>query len=261
MPATWSIIIPCKNEAANIGKLFDSILMQQNVDLGSIPIYVADADSTDGTLAIIEDYIQTRGLNITVVQGGYPAAGRNNGARHANTAYLLFMDADITLGDPHFLSKVEKKISGGDLHLITSYIRCLNGNLFDRFIWFMHAFSINVSKYHHPMAAGMFMGVRKDIFEQIGGFDEEVILGEDVELSRKIHHRKFGIVNSYIYTTNRRFKKMGYFKTIVCYTLVALSPKFRHRNNSFYFEDKEKTVHYRESLARFQKELKSILNK
>lgn len=240
MTISCAIIIPCKNEAENIGRLFDSILMQENIDIKNIPIFVADANSTDNTLEIISGYNERSNLNITVVQGGYPATGRNIGASHAHADYLIFIDADITLGEPLFLYKVIQKINSGDFHLITSYIRCRDGNWFDTFFWKVHAASLHISKLLKPMATGMFMVVRTDIFKKTGGFDESVILGEDVEFSHKIHRKYFGIVDTWIYTTNRRFKKMGYVNTIVYYTMVAFSSRFRHRDNAFYFDEKDK---------------------
>ena len=56
------------------------------------------------------------------------------------------------------------------------------------------------------------MGVDKNKFFELGGFDETLHFAEDYHLSRKIKRRKFWIlINSGVYTDDRRFQKMGYF--------------------------------------------------
>jgi len=261
MIPTLSIIIPCKNEAGNIGMLFESILIQEKINVNSIPIIVADAGSSDDTLSVIEIYKNKHHLPIEVVQGGYPAIGRNNGARHAQSDYLIFIDADITLGEPLFLHNVISKILEKHPDLVTSYIKCYQGNWFDNLFWKIHSLFLGLSTYFKPLTAGMFICIKRKTFWSLGGFDEEIILGEDVELSYKIDRKKFSIAKTFVYTTNRRFKKMGYINTIIYYTLVAFSSRFRHRNNAFYFEDKNKTFQRRESLEKLQNGLKSIFNK
>lgn len=237
-----SIVIPCKNEVKNIGLLLDSILMQKSVDILKIPIIVADAGSTDGTLNVIERYRNEKGLNIMVVPGGYPAAGRNAGASYADSDYLIFLDADITLGEPDFLDKVLHQAANGNHHLISSYIRCKEGNWFDHIFWKLYSISLFVAKLTKPMCTGMFFCIRKDIFQQLGGFDETVILGEDVELAQKVDKKRFGVADTFIYTTNRRFKRMGYLNTIRYYIMVAFSPSFRHKDNRFYFEEERQST-------------------
>jgi len=64
----------------------------------STKVYLADANSTDGTPAIAKSFKDR--LDVQVIPGGLPAVGRNNGARCALTPYVLFIDADIELADP-----------------------------------------------------------------------------------------------------------------------------------------------------------------
>jgi len=66
-------------------------------------IFLADADSTDQTVKAAQD--SNHGLAVTVIRGGLPSVGRNNGAIRAYTRYILFIDADMELADPTLLRR------------------------------------------------------------------------------------------------------------------------------------------------------------
>jgi len=54
---------------------------------------------------------------------------------------------------------------------------------------------------------------------------------EDYFLSKLVDKKKFSIVRSYVYTDDRRFKKMGKFKMIMYFIKNII-----HRNNKEFFK-------------------------
>ncbi len=129
MGEEFSIVIPCKNESLYIEKLLLSIV-GQSVYSPEVPIIVADDQSTDGTLDIINKCKQEHAMNLKVVAGGYPAIARNNGAQIASGKYLIFLDADVELGEINFLEKVLSLAREQNLFCVSSYIQCPDGNHF-----------------------------------------------------------------------------------------------------------------------------------
>src|SRR5271167_115647 len=101
-----TIIIPAKNEAANILTLLASVAKQDYLQSHKVPILVADAGSTDCTGLAASIAGMEFGLSVMVIPGGLPAVGRNRGAREAKSRYLLFLDADVVLEDPQFIGRV-----------------------------------------------------------------------------------------------------------------------------------------------------------
>lgn len=229
----FSIVIPCKNEEQYIAQLLQSISIQSAVTKET-PIFIADAGSTDSTIEVINTFKNQ--LNIQIVEGGYPSVGRNNGAKYAKTKYLLFLDADVQLGGKEFIQKTIDLAENKNLFLVTSFIKCPTGNVFDKFFWFVYGLFLLLYKIIGPISAGMFIFCNRAFFNSIGGFNEQIILGEDVEMSKAAPRNKFGVVNAHILIDNRRFLKMGYFKTILSYILVFTSKKFRYRQNTYYFK-------------------------
>ena len=226
-----SIVIPAKNEAKYIGQTLDAIFHQTGIEPDT-PIIIADAGSTDDTLEIISQY--SRLLNIKVVDGGLPAVGRNRGAAYTDTEYILFLDADVTPGEPNTISKALGLALEKNLDLVSTHIRSTNGNFADKVFWQLHGFA-STTKIIGAYAAGMFILIKSETFRKIGGFDESIALGEDWELTHQIRPDKFEVAKSYINTTNRRFSSQGYLRTFYQYVMVASSPSYRHQNHTEYF--------------------------
>lgn len=231
-----SIVIPCKNEGKQIRNTLTA-LENQTVDMSVIPIFIADAGSTDSNLECIQEFIEKGKLRIKVVKGGYPPTGRNNGAACCRSEYILFLDADIEMGENTSIEKAINLALQKDLDLVATYIKCKDGNQYDRIFWEkIHAFTYKYPYIIGPYAAGMFILIRRSKFYELGGFNEKIVLGEDWELTHKIRREKFGVAPTFIWTTNRRFMKQGYLQTFSRYFKVALSKDFRHKDNRSYFE-------------------------
>jgi glycosyltransferase involved in cell wall biosynthesis len=229
-----SIVIPCKNEEKQIGRTLTA-LQNQTVDMSRVPIYIADAGSTDSTLDIIRNFIEEGGLKIKVVEGGYPPAGRNKGASCCQSEYILFLDADIEMGEDTCIEKSVNLALEKELDLVATYIKCKDGNQYDRIFWEkMHAFTYRYPYIVGPYAAGMFILIRRSKFYELGGFNEKMILGDDWDLTHKIPRQKFGVAKTFIWTTNRRFMKQGYLKTFSRYFRVAFSKDYRDKGNKSY---------------------------
>lgn len=223
-----TIIIPTKNEEAFLPLLLQSILQQINCDITSIPILICDSQSTDGTLEVIKQYIEL-GLNIRIIAGGLPAIARNNGAKHAQTPFLLFLDADITLISSTLIHDALYRIEHKKLDLVTCYTSC-NQDMRGQILYQFHNIGMHIARLDAPFSTTMFMLIRRSVFEDIGGFDERAQHCEDMLLSRQIPRSAFGILHSFINTSSRRFKKEGYFGFLRMFILNAWN-----RNNTAYF--------------------------
>jgi hypothetical protein len=80
----------------------------------------------------------------------------------------------------------------------------------------------------------MFILIRRRKFQELGGFNEAMVLVDDWELIRMISRKKFGVADTFIWTTNRRFESKGYIRIISEYFRVVFSKEFRHKDNRNY---------------------------
>ena len=118
-----SIIIPCYNGEAYIGRTIDSVRAQAFTDWEHV---VVDDGSTDNSAAVIETYVACDPrLRLIRQPNGGVAKARNNSfaACSAESDYLLFLDADDCL-EPEMLAVM---VSYLDAHpdVGLAYCRCL----------------------------------------------------------------------------------------------------------------------------------------
>ena len=186
-------------------------------------VFVADASSTDGTPDLVEKFKTSGELDVEVIPGGLPSVGRNAGATLARTDYLLFMDADVELKDSTLIRRSVERMQRSSLHCVTTNILCRDGRLFDHVLYTGSNMCQYLSRLHQPFATGMFMMFDRHRFEELGGFNEKALFAEDYLLSKKVKRSRFRIVRGGVFTTNRRFRKMGRFKTATLFFKTALN--------------------------------------
>lgn len=231
MKSELAIIIPAKNEEGFIGNTLRSISEQDYPDIRDIKIFVADAKSTDRTCEIAEGFKNI--LNIEIIEGGPVAVARNNGAKKAQSEFVLFLDADITLGSRDAIRRSISLAKAKRLDCVGAYVKCKDGTILDSLLYSINNVVQFFSQYISPFATGMFMLFRKEAFDELGGFDTKTLFGEDYILSSRVPKKRFAMTG-FIYTTNRRFKKTGY--------LTMISMMFKsviHFRNKDYIRSKD----------------------
>jgi len=221
-----TIVIPCKNEEALIANTL--LILDNQVNIDNVRVIIADV-STDKTREIIQS-TNVRKIKVEIIEGGLPSIARNNGAKLAETPYILFLDADMFLVNTEIIKDCLELIKTKSL--VTCKIRT-NGNysfIFPVFEWFRNLFT-----WHTPCAIGGFMMFNLDAFKEAGGFDENAKIAEDYLLSSKIPPSKFAISKHKIYTTERRFEKKG-----VSYMVRIMFLSILNKNNKKFFENDHK---------------------
>ena len=226
-----TIVIPAKNEAKLIPKLLISLTTQDYSKMPSTRVLVADANSTDGTPEIVMSFSDR--LNVGVIRGGMPSVGRNQGAAQADSEYILFLDADIELADKSLIRRCMEKALSKQLQCVTTNIICKDGNWIDKLFYTVNDCFQYMSYLHRPFATGMFMLFERKKFWELGGFHEQILFAEDYKLSQKVDRKQFAIVRGGVYTTNRRFKRMGHLKVGWLFLKTAMN----YWNEKYFLRD------------------------
>jgi glycosyltransferase involved in cell wall biosynthesis len=220
-----TIIIPAKNEAANIRKLLRSVAKQDYLKTHKVPIIIADADSTDDTrVQAFMAGVDYRLPSITIIPGGLPAVGRNAGAELATTRYILFLDADVELEDPALLTTAIDAMQAKALHCLTTDIHVAAPSTYwwsDAAYTFSNVCQRGSRFLGRPFAAGMFMLFDREAFLRLGGFREDAMFAEDYMLSRLVGWRRFRVIPGGIRTSDRRMR-MGFWRLAKLFLITTL---------------------------------------
>jgi len=235
-----TIVIPAKNEARLIPNLLTSLTKQEYSKMPNTTVWVADANSTDGTPQLVMSFRDR--LDVGIIRGGLPAVGRNAGAALADSKYVLFCDADIEMAHPSVIRRAVELAERKRLHCVTTNIVCRDGSWFDKIVYAGNDFFQYLSRLHKPFATGMFMLFDRKKFLELGGFNERAQFAEDYLLSQRVARNKFGIVRGGVYTTNRRFQKMGHARVM----RLFLSTAFNYWNEKFFLRDHRYWAHVEE---------------
>jgi glycosyltransferase involved in cell wall biosynthesis len=204
---------------------------QDYLHLPDTRVFVADANSTDGTGEMARSFPAK--FPIEVLPGGLPAVGRNAGARRAATPYVLFLDADVELRDPTLLRRAVRAMQRHQLHCLTTNIVCIDGSAADRLLFGGSNLVQKLSRWAAPFATGMFMMFDRHEFQELGGFNEHALYAEDYLLTKQIARQRFAVIPGEVMTSNRRFQKMGHLRIAGMFFLTALNSG----NQSYFLRD------------------------
>jgi len=206
-----SIIIPTFSEEKYLPFLLESIKKQKFTDY---EIIVADANSQDKTVEIAKTF------DCKVVSGGSPAKGRNEGAKAAQGDIFLFTDADNIFWSENFLETLMREFKKRNLDIATFPIYP-KGKKIDKILYGIYNNFINLTQY--PAAFNSIL-VKREIFEKVGGFDEEIKIGEDqyfVKMAKK--YGKFGFIKTEpVLTSSRRLERDGRLITYLTHIISGI---------------------------------------
>jgi glycosyltransferase involved in cell wall biosynthesis len=174
----FSIIIPARNEERNIGRCLQSIAA---VDWQSdaVEIILVDNGSTDSTLEIAQEY----GARVFVLPGDTVAGLRNFGSAQSNGKILVFLDADCTV-TPDWFSQAARYIDQSDVVCFGSPPVVPDDSTWVQRTWFY--VRMKKGAFETDWLESMNMFVRREAFEQVSGFNAELVTCEDYDLSLRL---------------------------------------------------------------------------
>lgn len=232
-----SIIIPTKNEGKYIGRTIAQF--QDYLEKYNLEIIVSDANSKDETAEVVRSYQAIFGERVQFVESKVKqniAIGRNLGAALATGEILFHTDADVQIPDKdRFFATIFSKFDQPDLVAATVplWIYPEESGLMDKLYHILMnsviRLSFSVGVY---LAKGECQLVRRSVFEQIGGYNETIVAGEDCNLFYRLH--KEGRVGYFyrlaVHHSPRRFREYGYIRLSLIYLREGLSLLFLRKS-------------------------------
>lgn len=209
------IIVPVLNEESYIGVLLESLASQTFEDF---EVVVSDGGSTDKTRQIVESFADRIPVTFAISDKKGVAYQRNFGARDAVTAdFLMFIDADCYL-KPNFLQKINVYTTAHPkIDMFTTWALILSKSRRNRWLAYWYNLTIvELPKYFYPtVAIGGFIFTKRSVFEQLGGYNVDMSVMEDLELFQRARASGFCIRtlrSPAIYTSDRRAEREGLIK-------------------------------------------------
>jgi rhamnosyltransferase len=220
-----SVLVPTLNAAPYLPKLLDSLLDVQEV-------IILDSSSQDNTASIAQQY----GVRVEVIpKAKFDHGGtRNRAAKLAIGEILVFLTQDALPAHPDFLEQLTKPILEGKAVMTYACQRAVqSANPLERFFRefrFPDQSQTRRLEPNQPLSvrdvafSNAAAAYRTNVFWELGGFPEGVILGEDVMLVAKAlkagytvgYCAEATVWHTHDYSVLQQFKR--YFDIGACYS-------------------------------------------
>ncbi|MFT5717407.1 MAG: rSAM/selenodomain-associated transferase 2 [Oleiphilaceae bacterium] len=201
-----SVIIPVYNEGDRLLTFIQHVLVQMGKEN---QVIVVDGGSDDGSIQQLK--VQSQDLiNLDVISVSKGRALQMNaGATLAKADNLLFLHADTVLPDSVLTQLFDFSTSTSEWGRFD--VRLDNSALPYKIIsWFIN----NRSKLTSIATGDQAIFVRRDTFEKINGYAEQLLM-EDIDLSVRLKKKsKPYCINALVTTSARKWEREGVLNTI-----------------------------------------------
>ena len=191
-----SIVIPVMNRADELRRCLTS-LTRLTYPQEKLQIIVVDDGSSDDSPLVAREFGA-----LLVPSGGVgrgPAAARNVGAAVANGEFLAFIDSDCS-ASPEWLCQLIPAFNDSAMAAVGGQVdgMCTESAV-DRYEAVMSSLSIGTRERVGNSGTDTFylpscnLLVRRSAFRSVGGFDDSMHVGEDVDLTWRLRDRRWSI--------------------------------------------------------------------
>lgn len=211
-----TVVIPTLNEASRIGQLLEAL--ENQTFEGQTEVLVVDGGSSDATAQEVGRF-----ASVGLIQSEKGVSRqRNEGAKAAQGELLVFLDAD-DCPPPRFLAQVASSFRRLPFAVACPWFFAYDGNWLTRAIYGGFNIGFWLGQSTLRMGSGVCLIVPRTKFLACGGFDENLHLGEDIHLIRKLCPR-FGLHRHLLVplgTSGRRFEHEGIGKLMWFYACIT----------------------------------------
>ncbi len=187
-----SITIPMRNEGDHIRPCLEAVL-SQDYSPDQMEILVIDGRSTDHSRSVVQEYIEKHShLHLLDNPHQTTPAALNVGIRHAQGKYIIRVDAH-TIVASDYVRQCVNLLETTDAVNVGGRMQPAGKTYVGRAVALSTTspFGIGDSRFHYDdreqYVDTVYMGAfRREVFDQIGLFDESLIRNQDYELNVRI---------------------------------------------------------------------------
>lgn len=194
-----SIIIPAHNEENYLESTIKSVLKNK----GNYELIIICDSCEDKTFEIAKKY--TRKTYRVYFKN--ISKTRNYGVKKSSGEILIFNDADTIISE-NYIPEISEAMKNHDYGV--GKWESERGSLLGKFV----AWNDNRYTKFHKVVNGNFF-LKRNCFEEVGGFNEKMLKGEDTDLGEKLSNKKFiYLENIKQIPSERKYREEGFLKRI-----------------------------------------------
>jgi succinoglycan biosynthesis protein ExoA len=194
-PPAVTVIMPVRNEADFIARSLGAVL-DQDYPANQLEVLVVDGMSDDATRNVIAQTVAAKAgeVRVTVLDnpGRIVPTAMNIGLLHARGDIIVRVDGHCEIAPDYVHRCVEAlEVSGADN--VGGLQRAAGGTVVARAIALANSspFGVGGARFHYATQAGwadtVYLGAYcREVFNRIGGYDEELVRNQDDELNFRL---------------------------------------------------------------------------
>jgi cellulose synthase/poly-beta-1,6-N-acetylglucosamine synthase-like glycosyltransferase len=235
-----SVVVIGRNEGERLKRCLESVTMMEPLG-GPIELLYVDSASTDGSPEVASEY----GAKVIRINPARPcaAAGRNAGWKAASAEIVLFLDGDTVLARkfvadslPHFDDPRVAVVFGRRTEIKPE------ASIFNRVLDL---------DWVYPQGEALFCGgdalIRRSVLEEVNGFDELLIAGEEPEMCWRIRakaHKIVGVDRSMVVHDLAMTRWSQYWRRALRwgFALAEISTRFRHTSSPLWLRESRRNI-------------------
>lgn len=243
----YSVIIPVYNSKKTLSLCLAAIKKQVNKQMEII--VVDDCSTQKGMKEIVKCFTNNF---FQLKKNCGPGRARNFGAKKAKGEWLIFIDSDVIVSG-NFFKEVIKKINpdsfGGKLLPKNACLQGVYGwqtstnNIYSQYknLYYYYNFFYRIKKEKYSYLSSHCFLLRKEIFEEIGGFNRQIkTVIEDADLGFRLFQKGYDVIldNKLLVT---HLKKFSLSSLLVNDAKLSFA-KVKHVLRNIHKKDKKKLI-------------------
>jgi glycosyltransferase involved in cell wall biosynthesis len=185
-----SVVVIGRNEGQRLARCLESIRHIRGFDGELVEIIYVDSASKDGSSELAASY----GAEVILVHAERPTAalGRNAGWRVAKAEFILFLDGDTILHPDFVKTALEPMLQDASIVAVWGHRREIHpeASIYNRILDLDWVYAPGIVEF-----CGGDVLMRRGALEEVGGYDSELIAGEEPEMCRRMRARGYRILH------------------------------------------------------------------
>jgi len=186
----FSVVIPLYNKERSIRSTIESVLSQT---YPNFELIIVNDGSTDNSLQVVQSFNDSRIIIYNKPNGGVSSA-RNLGIQQSKNDYVVFLDAD-DFWFPFCLDEFCRLINAfPDAEVFCTNYNMTGKNLkgSDRIYLvddYYYTSAYFLAKWSIPIMLTGCLAIKRNLFAEVGDFNENITHGEDVDMWQRLANR------------------------------------------------------------------------
>ena len=239
---TISVVVIGRNEGQRLARCLESVRRVPGFQENGTELIYVDSASKDNSPELAASYgAQVIALN---AQRTTAALGRNAGWRAAKGEFILFLDGDTILHPDFMKAALEPMIQDSSIAAVWGHRREIHpeASIYNRVRDLDWVYAPGFTEF-----CGGDVLMRRSALEEVGGYDSELIAGEEPELCRRMRARGHRVLHIDHPMTGHDMQMMRwsqYWKHSVRagYAYAEISHRFRNSDDPSWEVDRKRNL-------------------